>query len=127
MNIKRQKLLNSNKFDYYFGEDSRLYRLLVNSAKKLVLKNGACLYSVCQDSFTGFALSLAYPLLKYWSTQKPQAQSTVKSKFNEEFQHYLKKQCLKTTFNGLELDYNVENFIKLYKKIINLLVKKLLN
>lgn len=32
----------------------------------------------------------------------------------------------KPVFNGLELDYDVENFIKLYKKIINLLVRKLL-
>ena len=30
------------------------------------------------------------------SRLKPQAESAVKSKFNEEFQHYLKKQCLKT-------------------------------
>ena len=26
-----------------------------------------------------------------------------KSKFNDEFENYLKNQCLKTTFNGLEL------------------------
>ena len=40
---------------------------------------------------------------------------TVKSKFNDEFQHYLKKQCLKTTFNGLEL----ETF-SWYKKMLGL-------
>ena len=49
------------------------------------------------------------------STQKPQAQSVPKSKFNEEFQHYLKRQCLKTTFNGLEL----ETF-GWYKKVLGL-------
>lgn len=49
------------------------------------------------------------------STQKPQAQSVSKTKFNEEFQHYLKKQCLKTTFNGLEL----ETF-GWYKKVLGL-------
>lgn len=27
-----------------------------------------------------------------------------KSKFDNEFDNYLKRQCLKTTFNGLELD-----------------------
>lgn len=54
MNVKRQKLLNSNKFDYYFGDEPQHYRLMINSAKKLVLKSGACLYAVCQDSFTGF-------------------------------------------------------------------------
>ena len=28
----------------------------------------------------------------------------MKSKFNDEFEKYLKSQCLKTTFNGLELE-----------------------
>ncbi len=49
------------------------------------------------------------------SAQKTQAQAPVKSKFNDEFQHYLKKQCLKTTFNGLEL----ETF-SWYKKVLGL-------
>lgn len=40
----------------------------------------------------------------------------VKSKFNDEFQNYLKKQCLKTTFNGLEL----ETF-SWYKKMLGLM------
>ena len=48
------------------------------------------------------------------STQKPKTES-VKTKFNDEFQHYLKKQCLKTTFNGLEL----ETF-SWYKKVLGL-------
>ncbi len=49
------------------------------------------------------------------STQKTQTQISIKSKFNDEFQHYLKKQCLKTTFNGLEL----ETF-SWYKKVLGL-------
>ncbi len=40
----------------------------------------------------------------------------VKSKFNDEFEHYLKNQCLKTTFNGLEL----ETF-SWYKKVLGLI------
>lgn len=40
----------------------------------------------------------------------------VKSKFNDEFENYLKKQCLKTTFNGLE----IETF-SWYKKVLGLL------
>lgn len=39
-----------------------------------------------------------------------------KSKFNDEFESYLKKQCLKTTFNGLE----IETF-SWYKKVLGLL------
>ncbi len=39
----------------------------------------------------------------------------VKSKFNDEFEKYLKKQCMKTTFNGLEL----ETFTW-YKKVLGL-------
>ena len=38
-----------------------------------------------------------------------------KSKFNDEFENYLKAQCLKTTFNGLEL----ETF-SWYKKVLGL-------
>ena len=39
----------------------------------------------------------------------------VKSKFNDEFEDYLKAQCLKTTFNGVEL----ETF-SWYKKVLGL-------
>lgn len=39
-----------------------------------------------------------------------------KSKFNDEFDTYLKRQCLKTTFNGLE----IETF-SWYKKVLGLL------
>ncbi len=49
------------------------------------------------------------------STYKEKSQTSIKSKFNDEFQHYLKKQCLKTTFNGLEL----ETF-SWYKKVLGL-------
>ena len=38
-----------------------------------------------------------------------------KSKFNDEFEDYLKAQCLKTTFNGVEL----ETF-SWYKKVLGL-------
>ena len=40
---------------------------------------------------------------------------TVKSAFNDEFENYLKNQCLKTTFNGIE----VETF-SWYKKVLGL-------
>ena len=39
----------------------------------------------------------------------------VKSKFTDEFESYLKKQCTKTTFNGTEL----ESFFW-YKKVLGL-------
>lgn len=39
----------------------------------------------------------------------------VRSKFNDEFEAYLKSQCLKTTFNGIEL----ETFTW-YKKVLGL-------
>lgn len=49
------------------------------------------------------------------SVSETQAQAPVKSQFNDDFQHYLKKQCLKTTFNGLEL----ETF-SWYRKVLGL-------
>ncbi len=49
------------------------------------------------------------------STQKMDVQVSIKAKLNDEFQHYLKKQYLKTTFNGLEL----ETF-SWYKKVLGL-------
>ena len=36
--------------------------------------------------------------------EKLKVKSPIKSKFNDEFRSYLKKQCLKTTFNGIELE-----------------------
>ena len=39
----------------------------------------------------------------------------IKSKFNDEFEAYLKSQCTKTTFNGTEL----ESF-SWYKKVLGL-------
>ena len=49
------------------------------------------------------------------SNSNVQVQSENKAKSNDDFQHYLKKQCLKTTFNGLEL----ETF-GWYKKVLGL-------
>ena len=43
-------------------------------------------------------------------------QKSTKSKFNDEFENYLKNQCLKTTFNGVEL----ETF-SWYKKVLGLI------
>ncbi len=40
----------------------------------------------------------------------------VKSKFNDEFENYLKNQCMKTTFNGVEL----ETFTW-YRKVLGLI------
>ena len=45
----------------------------------------------------------------------PVKEAEVKSKFNDEFEDYLKAQCLKTTFNGVEL----ETF-SWYKKVLGL-------
>lgn len=47
--------------------------------------------------------------------EKLKIKSPVKSKFNDEFQNYLEQQCLKTTFNGVEL----EKF-SWYKKVLGL-------
>ena len=46
---------------------------------------------------------------------KTEMKNSVNSKFNDEFENYLKKQCLKTTFNGTEL----ETF-SWYKKVLGL-------
>ena len=40
----------------------------------------------------------------------------VKSGFNDDFENYLKKQCIKTTYNGSEL----ESF-SWYKKVLGLI------
>lgn len=50
---KKQKLFNSEKFAYYFGDDPSL-KLLKNTAKCLELRNGGKTYSVAMKSFTGF-------------------------------------------------------------------------
>ena len=60
-------------------------------------------------------VKFAKEVLMAISTYKEKSQTSIKSKFNDEFQHYLKKQCLKTTFNGLEL----ETF-SWYKKVLGL-------
>ena len=48
--------------------------------------------------------------------EKLKVKSPIKSKFEDEFQSYLKAQCLKTTFNGIEL----ETF-SWYKKMLGLM------
>lgn len=53
MNMKRQKLFESDKFKYYFGDDKNC-QLSNSTATSIRLKNGSQLYSVCQASFTGF-------------------------------------------------------------------------
>lgn len=57
MNTKRQKLLQSQKFTYYFGKDVEL-KLKKSSATELELLNGSKLYSVPMVSFTGFGADL---------------------------------------------------------------------
>jgi predicted phage terminase large subunit-like protein len=54
---KKQKLFNSEKFAYYFGDDPSL-KLLKNTAKCLELRNGGKTYSVAMKSFTGFGSDL---------------------------------------------------------------------
>lgn len=57
MNTKRQTLLNSDKFQYYFKNDTDL-ELVENTSTSLRLKSGTQLYSVCMASFTGFGADL---------------------------------------------------------------------
>lgn len=49
------------------------------------------------------------------TTETKKAEKVKKSNFNDEFEAYLKKQCLKTTFNGSEL----ESF-SWYRKVLGL-------
>lgn len=53
---------------------------------------------------------------KFMLTAKQTKEKKSKSKFNDEFENYLKNQCLKTTFNGIEL----ETF-SWYKKVLGLI------
>ena len=50
---KKQKLFNSEKYRYYFGDNPRL-NLVKNSAQFLELANGGKTYSVTMKGFTGF-------------------------------------------------------------------------
>jgi len=50
------------------------------------------------------------------STNVTEEKKCKSSKFDNEFDNYLQKQCLKTTFNGLE----IETF-SWYKKVLGLL------
>lgn len=54
---KKQKIFNSEKFAYYFGDDPSL-KLLKNTAQCLELRNGGKTYSVAMKSFTGFGSDL---------------------------------------------------------------------
>ena len=49
-------------------------------------------------------------------TSETTKEKRIKSKFNDEFEDYLKNQCLKTTFNGLELQT-----FSWYKKVLGLI------
>lgn len=49
------------------------------------------------------------------TTSKGEIKEKKSPGFNDEFENYLKKQCLKTTYNGLE----IEKF-SWYKKILGL-------
>lgn len=49
------------------------------------------------------------------TASKIKEEKTKTSKFDSEFDNYLKKQCLKTTFNGLE----IETF-SWYKKVLGI-------
>ena len=60
-------------------------------------------------------VKFAKEVLMSISAKNLKVQVAIKTKFNDEFQSYLKKQCLKTTFNGLEL----ETF-SWYKKVLGL-------
>lgn len=53
--------------------------------------------------------------LQMGTTETTETKKVNKSKFNDEFENYLKKQCLKTTFNGTEL----ETF-SWYRKVLGL-------
>lgn len=52
MNQKRKKVLESDKFNYYFGDDRKL-QLTMSSTSEIQLSGGAKMYSVCMSSFTG--------------------------------------------------------------------------
>lgn len=58
---------------------------------------------------------LMWKEFKMATTETTETQKVNKSKFNDEFENYLKKQCLKTTFNGSEL----ESF-SWYRKVLGL-------
>ena len=69
-----------------------------------------------------FSVIKCYKLCATFPTQEKIFMKTAskvkesKSSFNDEFENYLKKQCIKTTFNGSEL----ETF-SWYKKVLGLI------
>jgi phage terminase large subunit-like protein len=56
-NLKRQKILKSEKFKQLFGEDDRLV-ITKNTAKEINLKHGGKLFSVGMTNFTGFGADI---------------------------------------------------------------------
>ena len=55
MNAKRQKILNSEKFKYFFGDE---IKLTANTSELLIDNRSGELYSKCRDSLTGFGADL---------------------------------------------------------------------
>lgn len=56
-NLKRQKILNSNKFKEYFGNDEKM-KIIKNSAKEISLAGGGKLFAIGMANFTGFGADL---------------------------------------------------------------------
>ena len=54
---KKQKLFNSEKYAYYFGDDFNL-KVVKNSAQFIELRNGGKSYSVSMKGFTGFGADI---------------------------------------------------------------------
>ena len=55
MNGKRVKILNSEKFKFFFGDEIKIIR---NSRGKLIDNRGGELYSVAREAFTGYGADL---------------------------------------------------------------------
>ena len=54
MNANRLKIIQSDKYKYYFSSDNPGLRMRKSAASNVQLVNGAELYSICQISFIGF-------------------------------------------------------------------------
>lgn len=55
LNIKRQRIINSEKFKYFFGEE---FKLISNSADLIRDNRGGELYAKCRQSILGFGADL---------------------------------------------------------------------
>lgn len=73
--------------------------------------------NICYNSYKNYIWSLRKKRSRSMTVlvSKTIKEKSTKSKFNDEFENYLKNQCLKTTFNGIEL----ETFTW-YKKVLGL-------